>query len=152
MLRKELSLSQYSSLQNNPLIQAIEFVFCAFAFYCRYFRTCIIHLQRCQGRAKLLLVTSPHKRPTIIWGLYLHCFVYRNFILCLCGLLLSQFNYSNKSLHVEYGSVQQYSSTLGTFEAHGASYPVGSWTIDQWTPWLGKKVPMNCFHEVRIGL
>lgn len=36
MLRKELSLSQYSSLQNNPLIQAVEFVFCAFAFYCRY--------------------------------------------------------------------------------------------------------------------
>lgn len=38
-----LSVFQYSSLQNNPLIQTIEFVFYVFAFYYQYFRACIIH-------------------------------------------------------------------------------------------------------------
>lgn len=101
------------------MIQAIEFVFCVFAFYYQYFRACIIHFHGHEGRAKLLLPTQV-AQPSLeaIFDVSRTEIVY-----AFLGLLLLHFKYSNKGLHVKYGSMWQCSSTLGTFEAPGASYP-----------------------------
>lgn len=102
------------------MIQAIEFVFCVFAFYYQYFRACIIHFHGRQGRTKLLYPTQVAQPSS-------EAFIFdvsgTEIVYAFWGLLLLHFKYSNKGLHVKYGSMWQCSPALGTFEAPGASYP-----------------------------
>lgn len=65
MLWKEPSLFQYSSLQNNPLIPAIEFVFHVLPFITNILEQALFTCGG-QGGGKLLVVPSPHSGPAAL--------------------------------------------------------------------------------------
>lgn len=66
MLRKELSLSRYSSLQNNPLIQAIEFVFCVLAFITNILEHALFICRGVREELNCCQLFSHTSGPTII--------------------------------------------------------------------------------------
>lgn len=146
---KYFHFSQYSSLQNNPLIQAIEFVFCVFAFYCQYFRACIIHFHGHQGRVKLPPVTSPHKWPNHRWkpsffdvsGTRIF-YAFVGYYCCILNILRRVYMW-NMGL---CGSVPQPWVHLKYL---GPLIPAGSWTTDGWTHEL-VKATHGYFHEARV--